>query len=215
MQRRRFTAGLTLLEILVTLAVIAALAAVLLPAVTAGRESARRSSCLSHEHQIGLAVAQYLQDNDEWMPTVEAWRERRLKLPPLHCPSVNPSAFARGYPGYAYSAALMGKLVQIYVKDPQGHIHPRAASTGVPSVLVRYPSTTVVVGEMDPDLETMAMPNQVVLDGGKAVARTAGSARHQGGVNYLFSDWHARWYRPEQVTPNGFGNDGTNPTFSL
>jgi prepilin-type N-terminal cleavage/methylation domain-containing protein len=55
--------GLTLVEILVVVAVIAVLVALLLPAVQFARETARRTECSSHLHQIGIAVHQYYDAN--------------------------------------------------------------------------------------------------------------------------------------------------------
>src|SRR5262249_31093114 len=55
--------GFTLVEVLVVLALIAVLLALLLPAVQQAREAARRTDCLSHLRQIGLAVHSYYDVN--------------------------------------------------------------------------------------------------------------------------------------------------------
>src|SRR5262245_7684660 len=63
--RRR---GFTLIELLVVIAIIAIVAAILFPVFAQAREKARQAACASNLRQLGMAMTQYLQDNDEHYP---------------------------------------------------------------------------------------------------------------------------------------------------
>src|SRR5690348_15045810 len=87
---RRTQRGFTLVEVLVSVVLVALLAAILYPAYAASRERARQSVCLSNLRQMGQALTMYHQDCGSY-PPFPAWlgplmsyvKDRRVLL----CPS--------------------------------------------------------------------------------------------------------------------------------
>ena len=77
MSRRAFTAleptgvrrrAFTLVELLAVLGIIAFLIALLLPALSAAREVAKRTSCGSNLRQLGIAIQLYANQSQGWIP---------------------------------------------------------------------------------------------------------------------------------------------------
>lgn len=86
MKARRDTAcprgGFTMVELLVVVAILAALAGI---GVAVGRPmmaKSRQASCLNQLRSIGVALQGYVQDNNQFMPEMEAGRsEKSVEVP--------------------------------------------------------------------------------------------------------------------------------------
>ena len=60
--------GFTLMELIVTMAIISLLASFLLPAAAKARERGRKANCANNLRQIGLALEMYITDNNSRYP---------------------------------------------------------------------------------------------------------------------------------------------------
>ncbi len=98
--RSRRRRAFTLIELLVVISVIAVLIALLLPAVQAARESARRAQCVNNLKQIGLALHNY---------------EGSIQtLPPGYVSSFDATGTDLG-PGWGWAAMILPQFEQAAV----------------------------------------------------------------------------------------------------
>ena len=210
--------GFTLIELLVVIAIIAILAAILFPVFAKAREKARQASCQSNEKQLGLAIIQYVQDNDETFPN-----------------GVPGGGSGTGWASQVYPYA---KSTQLYVcPDGSGELVSYGFNVNMTSTItlavLNAPASTVTLAELQGD--TYAYPatptdthsptwdglgyngagfNNIFANGPNVTegtgdlggqvsgwTGTSSTPRHTGGANYLLADGHVKYLKQNYVSP--------------
>jgi len=124
--QRSSAVAFSLIELLVTIAIIATLAALILPALGRAKESGRATVCRSNLHQIGLALQIYVGENKNLMPTmydqstgtnfptnlstIDIVLSNQLgSLLVLYCPSDNARIFQQTGSSYSWNLLVNGQ----------------------------------------------------------------------------------------------------------
>jgi len=120
---RALRKGLTLVELLVVIAIIGTLVALLLPAVQAARESARRVTCQNNLRQVALGVLNYASTNNDKFPSLwqtanfEPWENFSWRvdlLPYLESSSIHDSLKTDLPPLSTTNRPTVGTLISLF-----------------------------------------------------------------------------------------------------
>ena len=108
--RQKRWLGFTLVELLVVIAIIGVLVALLLPAIQAAREAARRSQCLNNLKQLSLAHLNYESSFKGFIPMAKFWSNAPYK-------AADPSAPGGWYDDHGWYLPLMPYMEQANLKS--------------------------------------------------------------------------------------------------
>jgi len=226
-RRQRRADGFTLVETMVTIAVISVLAAITLPVFARARETSRRVTCLSNLRQIGLAFAMYMDDWDGAFPNTDdpyLWMGRRWRWPlkPYLGQSLSRDAADAANP--LSSSRTPGFL--LCPSDPYASDKWDATSYGYSAAFYHTPAQIAAMTTEDlwkhdrfPCVtqreSSVAFPAQKVLIAEWLTNHDWIKAtwwEWQGGRNYLFVDGHALYLHSDRINPAG--NDLPDPNLT-
>jgi len=218
----------TLLELLIVVAIIAVLAAILLPALKRAKDQARTSACLNNLKQLAVAFELYRSDYDDWLPGDSdgvcpwIWPHRlnaylRVADPvvrshstrnPFVCPA-KPLTDADQFTSQPWDNPNLSYTTQFWINCGSGErcyysmnsllgLYPSSGDPFEWKKSIRSPSRTAMYLDGFDDQATYAFPYW--------------RARHAGRVNFVFCDGHTESWDESKI-PYG-GSEINNPIWN-
>ncbi len=210
--RTQSRGGFTLIELLVVIAIIAILASMLLPALSKGKESARRISCINNLRQLSLSLTMYPDEHDGSFPVrvlntpPGGWpvtlRDAYRSLSILRCPSDGPNPATRTTSTFEAEAAPRSYLINgwndYFFETIPSFTFNKINGLAMSESAITNTSETIIFGEK----ETTSMhyymdflENPPGNDFTEVEQNRHAAPGTNGGSNYAFADGSTRFLR--------------------
>ena len=209
MKRR---SAFTLIELLVVIAIIGILAAMLLPALSAAKQRAWKTSCASNLHQVLLAMKMFADDNDELFPesghtiywgAIDSATQKASWPEQIMAYAGNTNIF--NCPGNAQLPLNMQGPFN-YFNGCRAAFIVNQTDAPVKNTLILFPSAYVLSGDTCgiPNVTGGGSFNPLDADKDDYTQKCVGGPTngtpyelwqvHSRGQNIAFADGHAQWY---------------------
>ena len=212
---RRGAGGMTAIEMLIVVAVLAVLAALLMPAINAARQRAAATRCQNNLRQLGLAIRQYMNDNNNDLPphsdksNPTNWKfwssylrpyipvtyQGNVKRMSLYCPNIDPTITTSNYTGYSFNG-------NFYKNDTKNQIFAPTRYAG------QYPESKLPIMWEDVQIHTKNWDGGFPSATGGDGSNYEFAFRHNGKGYLLMLDGHV-----EAFTKRGNGKAINYPEY--
>jgi prepilin-type N-terminal cleavage/methylation domain-containing protein/prepilin-type processing-associated H-X9-DG protein len=225
---RRYTRGLTLVELLTVITIIAVLGAMLFPVYVNAKKSAKRTQCQSNLRQISQAFETYTSDNGGCYPNLNSkclWMGRYWRWPMkrylAYRASYNPNdpgaekqtthvwntilrCPADPVPGTVYDGTSYGYSAAFYLSPDQANKITSYAQT--------YDNSPLEFATIKTSAVRFPTKKAMVADWLSHTDDQASWWKAEGSRNYLFADGHVLYLNSSRINKAADGLPDINVT---
>ncbi len=227
--RRSTVVAFSLIELLVTVAIIATIASLLMVAVAGARASAQRTQCANNLHQLALALQSYVNDSNDypwfysypwrdggkmWYDRLESYTKESWTNAPYLCPSyagpptkpgnISNGRFQEPVGSYGYNIGGVGGQWSEQRLGLSGGVNSgRSGMIEVREPFVRVPSDMIAFGDGYVECAGKITGDHSVIGinfhGSFPPLNSQAEKRHRGKLLVVFCDDHVAPFKVQTL----------------